>query len=184
MSSSNIEIMRNAYPEKNDTEAATLYAEKYGYIAIVAYKALIDSKDFTTIGCCNSEIENYLNNCDEASILYDGRSEYVIIHSDDLKKATCSLCKRQNDLSFCPNCGKYFCMFCYQNEIPLTEGSSGFGMCTTCEVEVQKALPGEGGKVKFKFLPVSDKIRKREETQVSDEDLDSIMKEYLKSRGE
>jgi len=56
MASSNIETMRSAFPEQTDEEAAALYAQQYGYVGIVAYKATVNASDFTTIGCCISSL--------------------------------------------------------------------------------------------------------------------------------
>jgi hypothetical protein len=154
MSSLNIQTMRDEYPGKTDAEAAQAYAQKHGCIAIVRYKSR-GASDFTNIGTCTmeSEIHGYLTSpyCNDAEVIYDGRSTALRITDDSIISGHCELCGKRatresltlmagNDFYICPKCGLMFCDECYVR-LPLTS-SPGYGMCPKCRVQVQRAIPG------------------------------------------
>ena len=191
MSSVSIENLKSEFPGKSESQAAAEYAQKWGFVAIVKYKNSANG-DYTDIGCCSSEnhVNEYLESpsCHEPELIYDGRKKTMLIKNDSILSSKCSLCNNAPDSNslvlgsgseffFCPNCGKFFCPDCYANELPLTDGASGFGMCTTCNNEVQKAVAGSYGKIPYKSQAISNKPKSRD--PISDEDLNEIMQDFL-----
>jgi tetratricopeptide (TPR) repeat protein len=160
MGSVSIEAKRQEFPGKSDQEVAEALALKYGYVAIIRYKSH-ESGAYSDFGCCltDAEIQGYLSSpaCYDPESLYDARPRSLLITEDLLLASACSLCGKvpakdslplgsPENFYFCPQCGKFFCPACYQSRLPLTDETSGYGMCPDCRIEVQKAIPGDYGK--------------------------------------
>jgi len=156
---SSISIDRETHSGKSDAEIAEAIAAEYGYIAIVRYKNSANVNEFTNFGTCRTEeeIRGYLSSpyCHDAEVVYDGRSSALHVTEERILKGSCELCHKRttrqslqlmagNDFYICPKCGLMFCDSCYVR-LPLT-ASPGYGTCTICRVEVQRALPGFYGK--------------------------------------
>lgn len=73
---SSMSIDRNEYPGKTDAEIAEILAKKYGFIAVIRYKNVRESTEFTDFGTCQTEeeIQRYLNTPYEPELVYDGRA--------------------------------------------------------------------------------------------------------------
>ena len=178
--------------EETILQEAQSNAQQYGYVVVVKYKTGTKSESFKLGGCYSeAKIQEYFNSphCHDPKIVYDARSESIFVTEKDILQGQCNLCSNKptetsfdiglgNEFYFCPNCGKYFCTGCYNNELPLTEGSTGYGMCTTCDYEVQRAIPGDYGKIPLNSMPVSEKAKQRE--GIPDDELDRIMQDFLK----
>ena len=193
MSSASIANLNREFSNKTESQAAAEYGQKWGYVAIVKYKNSVNG-GYTDIGCClnDDQVNGYLTSphCHEPELIYDGRDRRLLINKDTILSSKCSLCNDTpnsdslvlgsgSEYSFCPNCAKFFCPDCYANQMPLTNGTSGFGMCTTCDNEVQKAVPGDYGKMPYKSQPISKEPKAREESQISDDELSRIIQDHL-----
>jgi hypothetical protein len=77
--SSSIQSMRERCPGKSDTDAARLYALRYGYAAIIRYKSTPEANGFTTIACCPHEdqVAEVFKSpyCHNAERIYDSRND-------------------------------------------------------------------------------------------------------------
>ncbi|MBT7206124.1 MAG: hypothetical protein HN868_02105 [Gammaproteobacteria bacterium] len=153
---SSINIDRAANPDKSDAEIAEVIAKKYGFILVVRYKNLTRPSEFSNFGLCETEeeLQAYLSSpgCNHTEIIYDGRGTALhVIEELILKGGHCELCDKPtslaslqlgygNDFYICPQCGLMSCEECYVN-LPLLTASHGYGLCPTCHVKVQLALP-------------------------------------------
>ena len=146
--------MREECPANSDGGAAKVFAQKHGCIAIVRYKSR-GSAEFTSIGTCTteSEIHGYMTSpyCNDAEIIYDGRSKALRVTEELILGGSCESCGKHatresltlmagNDFYISPKCALMACDECYVR-LPLTS-SPGFGMCPNCKVQVQRAIPG------------------------------------------
>ena len=132
MSTLNIKLWRDRYPDKSDAEIAEAIAKMGdGVIAVVRYKNPPSASDFTRLGTCETddEIQEYLNNprFHDVEIVYDGRAGALRITEALIISGHCAVCDKPttvesltlmggNDFYVCPLCGHLFCDGCYIGE--------------------------------------------------------------------
>ncbi|MCP4396505.1 MAG: hypothetical protein GY801_04205 [bacterium] len=175
MSSCSVEYKRKEFPGKSDSEVAEATALKYGFVTIVRYKNSLDG-DYTDFGCCinDRDINNYLNSsyCHAPEIIYDARANSLYITEESLLASKCEICGAMPtsdalvfaspmNFYFCPQCALFFCPACYNSRLPLSEETSGYGVCPGCKHEVQRALPGDYGKVPLHPPGLRSKLKRK-----------------------
>lgn len=155
-----ISYKREEFPGLSDELVAQEMAQKYGYVAVVRFKEVKDGP-YTHFGCClnDQKVRHYLYDPDHhnAHLIYDARWASVKMTKKNLLSKACELCRLQPDqtalylndsnFTFCPQCDMRICGSCYASSLPLSVGSSGFGLCPKCKIEVQRAVVGDYGRV-------------------------------------
>ena len=161
MSSLDLIALRKQHPGLSDREIAETLAARYDYVLVLRYRSQADGEYDNIAGCRDDgKIEAYDASpfCLDVDILFDGRDRAIRVTQDYLLEGSCKRCGHDttdaslilgagNDFYFCPMCGSFFCDGCYPR-LPLTGGSSGYGQCSECSVELVRALPGRYGTVR------------------------------------
>jgi hypothetical protein len=165
MSSLTISHYRHEYPNKSDHELAEIIANKYqDIVAIVRYKNSPDSKIFTNFGTCESstQIQEYLSSpyCHDAELIlnriasvHNPKGDALEMTETDILLNFCDNCMEEmadknsltlntgNNFYVCPYCRIFYCERCLPM-LPLSKGSHGVALCSTCGEELIRALPG------------------------------------------
>ncbi len=158
MGSLSLDGLRESHPGCSDEEIARTLAESNGYVAVVRYSSSPGAAPNNLATCSgDDQVEGYFASpyCHDVEILYDARATVIRITADTILSGSCRSCARKtdsntlvlgagNDFYFCPRCGLLFCSDCYVR-LPLTDGTSGYGTCPDCRVEVKRALPDTYG---------------------------------------